>query len=316
MPEFTKLEPGIYFDVPAADYHAARALSSSGLKTLITECPAIYRHEQDSPDEDEGSADMWIGSAAHVINLEPALWAEKVAVIDAADYRKKDAQEARDAALANGRIPLLTKHVETVLAMAERFKAEIGDQLAGGRMEVSYLYREHRCGVLVKNRPDWRADDGRLLVDYKTTGNVHPDAVRARVFDNWHHVQAALYIEGHEVLTGRTPEWLWVAQATKPPYLVTVARPTNATLHMAQERINEAVRVYAECQRTGVWPSYSSGVVLIEPTSRASWQHADWSEQQQERKRRPANDRAANLNAADRDALIAWQAPHNTALGA
>ena len=307
MPDLSKLEPGVYFDVPAETYRRLPALSSSGCKTLITECAAIYRHEQDHPEEDEPGNDMLIGSAAHIMNLEPHLWAERVVVVEAADWRKKDAQEARTAALAAGKVPLLARHVDTVLAMHERFVGEIGDQLAAGRTEVSYLWREHRASVLMKGRPDWRADDGSLLVDYKTTGNVHPDAVRARVFDNWHHVQAALYIEGHEVLCGRTPDWLWIAQATKPPYLVTAARPTNATLHIALERADEAIRAYAECQKTGRWPSYADGVIAIEPTSRATWQHADWTEQRQARQQDQKRHKPANANDIAR--AIAAQAP-------
>lgn len=307
MPDLSKLEPGVYFDVPAEQYHRLPALSSSGCKTLITECAAIYRHEQDNPEEDEPGTDMLIGSAAHIANLEPHLWAAKVVIIDAADWRKKDVQEAKAAALTEGKVPLLTKHVDTVLAMQERFKAEVGEQLAAGRTEVSYLWREYRRGVLMKGRPDWRAADDSLLVDYKTTSNVHPDAVRARVFDNWHHVQAALYIEGHEVLCGRTPDWLWIAQATKPPYLVTIARPTNATLHIAMERADEAIRTYAECHKQGRWPSYADGVVPIEPTSRATWQHADWTEQRQARQQEQRRRKPANSNEIER--AIAAQAP-------
>lgn len=306
---FENLESGAYFDVPADDYHRVKALSASGLKTLITECPAIFRHEQDHREEDTApSNDMLIGSAAHIANLEPHLWKDRVAQINAKDWRTRAAQEMRDAALIEGQIPLLEQHVETVLEMQAAFRREVGDQLAAGRSEVTYLWREHRANVLMKGRPDWRADDGAQLVDYKTTGNVHPDAVRARVFDNWHHVQAGLYIEGHERLFGRTPDWLWIAQATKPPYLVTIARPTNATLHLAMERADEAIRTYAECERTGRWPSYTDGVVLIEPTSRASWQHADWGEQRQERQR-AAKARAANSNRELQDRAIKFQAP-------
>lgn len=304
---FEAQDPGIYDGIPAEAYHRLPALSSSGCKTLITECAAIYRHKQDHPEEDEPDTDMLIGSAAHIANLEPHLWASKVVIIDAADWRKRDAQEAKATALVEGKVPLLTKHVDTVLAMQERFRQVVGDQLAAGRAEVSYLWREHRRGVLMKGRPDWRADDGKLLVDYKTTGNAHPDALRARVFDNWHHVQAALYIEGHEVLCGRTPDWLWIAQATKPPYLVTVARPTNATLHIALERADEAIRTYDECQRTGAWPSYAVGVIPIEPTSRATWQHADWTEQRQARQQDQKRRQTANSNEIQR--AIDAQAP-------
>lgn len=316
MPDFTKLEPGIYDGIPADVYHRLQVLSASGCKTLLDECPATFRYEQDHPEEDEGNAAQWIGSAAHIIALEPHRWAEAVVVIDADDFRKKDAQERRDAALADGRIPLLTKHADIVLAMGEALKAKLGDQLAGGNAESSYLWVAEPFGVTIKNRPDWRSADNSLIVDYKTTTSATKRAFQARITDNGHHIQAGLYTEGHTILTGRRPHWLWVVQETKPPYCVTLFEPAPSVLHVGLDKALTAIETYAECTRTGVWPDHAPDRVLIDLPG---WELARYEEFKLDRadrkQRRPANDRAANLNAELRDRAIAFQAPHGTALG-
>ena len=63
------LPHGIHDAVPASQYHAMQALSASGCKVILDECPAIFRHEQDADDDESGPA-SWMGTAAHTLTLE------------------------------------------------------------------------------------------------------------------------------------------------------------------------------------------------------------------------------------------------------
>ena len=77
--------PGIHDGIPPEKYHAIRALSGSGCKVLIDECPAIFWHEFMNPaaEEDEDTGKFDIGTAAHLLYLEPEAFEARSAIIEA-----------------------------------------------------------------------------------------------------------------------------------------------------------------------------------------------------------------------------------------
>jgi len=312
MPDFVNDWPdGVHHGVPADQYHALPALSSGGLKVLHDDCPAVFWHEYLNPEREEEDATAFdIGTAAHLLVLQPELFDAETVVIEADSYRSKAAQEARAAARATGKVPLLPKHQEQVLAMREAVALTVGDQFKGGKAEVTYLWRDLLTGVRCKARPDWVSDDHRLIVDVKTSASASPASFRARMHDNGHHIQAAYYSDAHEILTGIRPQWLWLCIATKPPHCVTLFRPTPSALHIGADLARAAIDTYAECMKRNEWPGYADEPVLIDLPGYAAHRYEEWkAERAEQKQRRPANDRAANLNDKTRDQMIAWQAP-------
>src|SRR3954454_20001620 len=93
----------------AIDYHAIRALSASGAWLLSEECSAkfLWRSPWNPLYQPEERTDFDIGVAAHLAVLEPERQAQGIVVIEAGDYRTNRAREARDAARAEGKVPLL-----------------------------------------------------------------------------------------------------------------------------------------------------------------------------------------------------------------
>lgn len=70
----SEMEPGIYFGLPAEDYHAAEGLSSSGIRNLLIS-PLDYWTDSPSLNpnyEDEDTEGKLIGRAFHHRLLEPA----------------------------------------------------------------------------------------------------------------------------------------------------------------------------------------------------------------------------------------------------
>jgi hypothetical protein len=263
MVEQSMNEPGIYDGISPERYHALRALSASGCKTLIDECPAVFWHEHMAPQEqDEDESRFDIGTAAHLLYLEPEQFAARSAVIEADSYRTGAAREARAAARAAGKVPLLEHQLALVMDMRTALLAEVGDLFTGGRAERTYLWRDPETGVPMRGRPDYVKPG--LLLDFKTSASANPRAFQARVWDNGHHIQAALYLDAHELLTGERGEWLWIVQATKPPYAVTAFRPTPSVIHWGREQYRAAVDLYARCLESGEWPAYASEPVLLD----------------------------------------------------
>src|SRR5207237_6481124 len=93
----------------AVDYHAMRALSASGAWLLAEECAAkfLWRSPWNPLYVPEAKTEFDIGMAAHLAVLEPERQADSIVLIEAGDYRTTNAREARDAARALGKVPLL-----------------------------------------------------------------------------------------------------------------------------------------------------------------------------------------------------------------
>lgn len=308
---FNELTPGVYDGIPAATYHALPALSSGGIKTLIQECPAVFFHEYLNPEtEEEDSTKFDIGTVAHLIWLEPHLMAERLVLIDADAYRSNAAKDARAAALAAGKTPLLKKHMPKIEAMRAVLERELPPGLMrGGKAERSYIWRDPKTGVVLKARPDWVRDDDMLIVDYKTSGSAKPSNFERRIWDVGHHIQARDYLDGHMLLTKRRARWLWVVQATEAPNLVSIFEPTPGLLEMAAEDVRDAIDQYAECSRTGEWPSYTSTVQQVGPPGWAAAQHEERKYARQLARAQQA-ERAANNNAALHKIAQDFQAPY------
>ncbi len=256
------LPHGIHEAVPAAQYHAMPCLSASGIKTLVEECPLLFRHETDNPEERDDNAAAWIGTATHTMALEPHLWAAQVGIIDANDYRTNAAKAERDAIISAGRTPILKAQAEDILAMGEMLRAEVGDLFSSGHRESTYRWADPETGVELRARPDFRKP--RLLVDYKTTADASPKAFQRRISDNQHHIQAGIYLEAEEILNGEMADWLWVVQSTKKPFIVSVFRPSRAALYVGQAKAHAGIRLYAKCERENRWPSYTPEPLTLE----------------------------------------------------
>lgn len=269
------LPHGIHDDVPASQYHGMPALSASGCKTILSECPAIFRHEQDNPEEDKTSTAMMMGTAAHTLALEPEKWAEAVAILDFGDFKTKAAQAARDDAAASGMVPLLSHQAEVVIAMNRMLKAEVGDLFTDGRAERTYRWADPETGVEMKCRPDYAKP--RQIIDYKTSGSASPEEFKRRIKDNLHHVQAAIYLDAHEMLTGETCEWLWVVQATEAPYLVSAFRASAAMLHVGRVMARHAIDTFAACAASGIWPGYTPEPLTLDLPG---WMMRDFEERE------------------------------------
>ena len=93
--------------MPAAEYHAMRALSASGAWLLAEECAAkfLWRSPWNPLYLPEAKSEFDIGVAAHLAVLEPQRQADNIVLMECGDYRTTRAREMRDAARAQGGSP-------------------------------------------------------------------------------------------------------------------------------------------------------------------------------------------------------------------
>ncbi len=251
--------PGVY-DIPADEYHRQPALSSSGARRLLPPgCPALFRYEQDNPPE--STSDFDFGHAAHRLVLGAG--ADFVSV-DAPDWRTKAAKEQRDLARETGAVALLAHEYERVMAMADALTAHPLAILllapGSGQPEQSLFWTDRPTGVQRRARLDWLPEQtsGRMLVpDYKTSVTVDEEELARAIYRYGYHQQAAWYLDAVTAL-GLTPvaRFLFIFQLKTPPYLVRVVEPTELALTIGRDLNRQAIDLFAECTRTGVWPGY------------------------------------------------------------
>ncbi|MFC7929133.1 PD-(D/E)XK nuclease-like domain-containing protein [Streptomyces cinereoruber] len=253
------VEPGLYPDLPAEEYHAQRtSLSSTGARTIL-KAPALYRYEQDHPQSRRDTFDF--GTAAHRVVLGDG---PELVAIEANDWRTKAAREERDEVAAAGGVALLAADYDRVHEMADAIRRHpIASALfapGSGRPEQSMFWRDEATGVMRRARADWLPNprNGRLVVpDYKTTVCAHPEALARTVETYGYHQQAAWYLDGIRALElDEKPAFLLVFQEKTAPFLITVVELDLVTLRIGAAKNRRALNTYRACVESGHWPGY------------------------------------------------------------
>lgn len=250
-------QAGIY-QLSNDDYHGdccdGPSLSSSKARLLMETCPAkVYANIRTE------SKSFDIGSAAHLIYLEPSDFAERTSIVQANDWRTKAAQEARDFAYQQNKIPLLPKNVEELEHMRNAlFSYPLAAQaFSGGKAEQSLFYKDEQTGVWIKARPDYLPDHYEWVVDYKTAASANPREFARSVYQNGYYQQAAWYIDSIEAVTGKKPKDFWfVVQEKEAPYLVSVIKLDDGAIDWGRMINRRAIDLFAQCCESQNWHGY------------------------------------------------------------
>lgn len=257
--------PGIY-DMDADTYHRDPCDTpslSAGMINDILIAPAKCRHNSRRLNRDweepEGAEKFSIGSVAHIMFLEPHLFDEKVVIVRHDDWRKRDAQDAKDDAKAAGKTAILAKHMEKITAARDVFLANTFTAKAfeNGRAEQAMFWKHPVYGFWCRARPDFIADSRAHLNDYKATANADPERFGKHAYDMGYHRRAAWYLEGSEILFGTRPDHYWFCnQEVRAPYLTSVIELDRQALEAGRLENDLAAERFADCLKTDDWPGY------------------------------------------------------------
>lgn len=251
--------PGIYAGVSNARYHADPALGSTSLKTLATKTPAHYQFDKTHP---KFSDAFTLGTAAHSLILEDDT--SSIEVVFADNWLTKAAKEAKSAALAAGKQPLLAKEMVQVQAMqyAVMNHPEARALFTGHQAEQSVFWDEG--GLMLKCRPDaWKPGQ---LIDLKTTVNADPREFGKTAHNFGYHQSAAHYIDGVKEATGEELPFHFVLVEKTTPYLVSVVELDWEAIELGRALNDRAKRIYRECTDSGTWPGYPPSEPIELPT--------------------------------------------------
>lgn len=266
-------EPGIY-QLDSDTYHAdpvpqrlGGSLSASGAKKLLPpNCPATFHYQRTHGQPYKSVFDFGHAAHAHVLGI-----GAEIVVVDAADWRTKAAKEAKEAAHAAGKVPLLPDDARIVADMALAIREHpIASALLNpqhGKPEQALFRQDEREGVWLRSMLDWLPDagDGRMIVpDYKTCQSAAPERFKKASADFGYHQQAAWYIDMVLALgLADDAAFVFIAQEKTAPYLVSVFEPDAQALRVGRAMNHQAIDIYAQCESSGVWPGYSQEVELL-----------------------------------------------------
>ncbi|QFG13487.1 exonuclease VIII [Gordonia phage Powerball] len=269
-------EDGIYEGISDLEYHGDRdSLSSSGARTLLEAGgPAKFRYARrvDKSDYD-------FGHVAHALILGEG---SSIAVIDAKDWRTKAAKEARDAARADGQVPVLADTYAQGEQLARAAKTHpLGELLfAEGVPELSAYWHDEQTGMRLRCRPDWMT--GPLMVDVKTTKSAAPRDFAKSCADYGYHQQEAFYRDGLSALGLDDVQFLFFAIEKTRPFLCSVIELPPAAVAVGRSLNRVAVDLYADCVTNDRWPGYPEIIHRID-LPEWSYRAAEYTIRQHER---------------------------------
>jgi hypothetical protein len=278
--------PGLYDDIVEKRYHRdpviEPSLSSSIAKLLVHRSArhAAYAHprlKKPLGDIEKYDAKKAIGTAAHRTLLGKG---GAIKTVNAEDFKTAAARKLRDDALAAGMTPVLVDDMAEVERMVEAARDQLastdlrGYFEAPGQSEVTMVWRagEVWCRGRLDRLPDAVREGGHVvLADLKTTsGSSHWDDWESVAYDLAYDIQSVFYPFGlRSLIPGiRSVEFKFAVLEQKPPYGLTVCQFPGLAIEEAEQDVQLAMKIWANCLRTGEWPSYDGGTVTLE---KAPW---------------------------------------------
>lgn len=258
-------------EIRAEDYHAdpceRPSLSASIAALLVNRSPlhAWNAHPRLNPNHKRVEKAAYdLGTVVHELLLQGTT--ECLEVIDANDFRTKAAQEARDDAYADGKVPLLSKDVTRATEMCEAVRDQLDRRdddppvLADGKPERMLVWEER--GVTCRALVDWLRDDFRAIDDAKTTkGSAEPRKwSKSTLWDIGADVQVAFNMRGVKAITGVEPVFRYVLIECSAPYAISVVTLSSSALDLGMRKADFAIDRWRECLESDIWPGYSSEV--------------------------------------------------------
>lgn len=260
-----------YFRDPCA----TPSLSQSIAHTLLTKSPyhAWLAHPRLGGTKRESTRAKDHGSLVHTFLLGLG---KEIELISADDFRTKAAKEERDAAVAAGKLPVLTKDAKDAMAIVADIRKgldELGIRLTGvSEAKVEWTEQSSSGPVLCRGMMDHLiADDGQIF-DVKTCRSAHPKACTSHVIEYGYDIQHAAYrsalralrpnVAGRERFTFLFIEEL--PEGSPRRVIITPAELDGRLRELGERRWARGVETWGACLSTNAWASYADRVIRLE----------------------------------------------------
>lgn len=286
----TGIAPGIYYDLPAEEYHADPALSSSGLKKLLQNPMEYWSTSPLNPDrEPVDTVAMKNGRASHCLLLEPHnfnkdfivlppvndikiesdIWTRLEATEDGKYFKLPETKAAKvvrytgsKSVISEGDYADMTKAVQVI-----REHPTLSKLLEGGKPEVSIFWRDEATGIMCRCRFDYLLP--RIAFDYKRTINVYlKEKIGYTIADFGYDISAPMYIEGLKNAGLYDADthlgFVLLFQMGKSPFVPRAVRLDDRIMEMGHSRFRFGLELYKfNIEKYGTAP-WSAGYDAVE----------------------------------------------------
>lgn len=274
---------GIFPSIDVAAYHAdqdrPQSLSASLGKCLVPNRPFTttplhcwYDAPLLNPNWKPTHSKVFdLGNTMHELMLGKG---HGLVILDFENFTTKAAREARDAAYADRKTPILRAMYEDALKAKEIGdayfnKSEFGHPFRDGEPEVAIRWVENtkwgdvHCKALI----DWMPNRTPLerAVDYKTTGvTAAPYWWERRQLHNLgYDIQAGFQRRGFRALgLAHSCDYLWAVQENFAPFAASIVGYSDEELSKCDDDVWSMIEIFAKCLHTNDWPGYDTSVWL------------------------------------------------------
>lgn len=269
-------EPGFY-ECTMAEYLGdpapAPSFSASIGKLLLQMSPlhAWLAHPRLGNVEAESNAKTDFGSVVHELVLGAG---SQYRILDVDNFLTKVAKAERDAAIADGCIPIKRADLERATAAAKKIRSQLPDIFRDGVAEQTMIWRDG--DIWCRARPDWLIRTANMVFDLKVTGvSLSPleRKVERHIFEQWYDFAIAHYMDGYRRLVGEELEYRLLFIEDHPPFSIRPFRLTGQGIEMGQRKLEAARSRWRSCMKNGKWPGIVLELGLADPEP---WQAAGW----------------------------------------
>lgn len=261
------------------EYHSRPEWSPTKLKAALSGSMRKWYHKYGSNAKPfEPSIDMIKGSVVDALLTPPfRIPMDEYLIVDSTDRRTKAGKAACEAAEAQGLKPLTEAFILRAQSIADALRedpdvAPILEALIPESSQQPHYWSDE-AGRPCRCLPDVVTKHG--VYDLKKTRSANPRKLYWQSMDLAYDLQMAHLALGFEDQTGRQPTEAGIIGYEWPddpddPIETCVLMFSEHDLEAGRARREEAFARIAECQRSGIWPSYG-----IQPFSQTPVKYDD-----------------------------------------
>lgn len=234
------------------DYHDDKEfLSSSNLKLLLKDREQFYKEKILGIKERKESASFDEGSLVHSMILEPHLTNEEFAFYNGLRKVGEDFERFKNQAGSKTIISRPQKIRCDAFVEAYKKHPVAPRILSGG--DVEYTICQMLSEVPVKIRADYINIEAGYVADIKTTSYpADVDTFKLTVSQWGYDLSAALYSTVAELQYGKPFDFYFIV-LDKKNIICEVYKASNDTLTKGKLQVMEAIKIYKQCLKTGLW---------------------------------------------------------------